>query len=81
MSLSCSGRGIYYTGGNKRFQRKVSSALLNKNTKEEFKKLSFKQSQAFLEELDAWLTQNEVEPDDRNAHYASLGIHYYEHQD
>ena len=64
---------------NKRFQRKVSSALLNKNATEEFKKLSYKQSQALLEELDAWLTQNEVEPDDENAHYVSLGIHYYEH--
>ncbi len=65
---------------NKRFQRKVSSALLNKNATEEFKKLSYKQSQALLEELDTWLTLNEVEPDDENAHYVSLGIHYYEHQ-
>jgi len=63
---------------NKRFQRKVSSALLNKNATEEFKKISFKQSQALLEELDAWLAQNEVEPDDKNAHYVSLGIYYYE---
>ncbi len=65
---------------NKRFQRKVSSALLNKHATEEFKKLSYKQSQALLEELDTWLTLNEVEPDDENAHYVSLGIHYYEHQ-
>jgi len=63
---------------NKRFQRKVSSALLNKHATEEFKKLSYKQSQALLEQLDAWLTQNEVEPDDENACYVSLGIYYYE---
>lgn len=66
--------------GNKRFQRKVSSALLNKNATEEFKKLSYKKSQALLEELDAWLTQNEVEPEDKNAQYVSLGIHFYEHE-
>ncbi len=64
---------------NKRFQRKVSSSQLNKNAVEEFKKLSFKESQALLEKLDAWLTQNDVESDDANAHYVSLGIHYYEH--
>jgi len=67
------------TENNKRFQRKVSSALLNKNATEEFKKLSYKQSQALLEKLDTWLTQNEVEADDENANYVSLGIHYYEH--
>ena len=67
------------TENNKRFQRKVSSALLNKHATEEFKKLSYKQSQALLEELDAWLTQNEVKQDDESAHYVSLGIHYYEH--
>ena len=64
---------------NKRFQRKVSSALLNKNAKEEFQKIAFKQSQDLLEELDAWLTQHEVDSDDENAQYVSLGIHYYEH--
>ncbi len=63
---------------NKRFQRKVSSALLNKNATEEFKKLSNKHSQALLEQLDAWLTQNEVQPDDENACYVSMGIYYYE---
>jgi len=63
---------------NKRFQRKVSSALINKNATEEFKKLSNKQSQALLEQLDAWITQNEIEPDDENACYVSLGIYYYE---
>jgi len=64
---------------NKRFQRKVSSALLNSNAIEEFKKLSNKKSQVLLEQLDAWLSENEVEPDDANACYVSLGIYYYEH--
>jgi hypothetical protein len=62
----------------KRYQRKVSSTLLNKNALEEFKTLSKEQSQALLEELDAWLSQNEVDPDDENACYVSLGIYYYE---
>jgi hypothetical protein len=62
----------------KRFQRKVSSAVLNKNAVEEFKALSNKHSQALLEKLDAWLSQNEVDPDDEDARYVSLGIYYYE---
>ena len=63
---------------NKRYQRKVSTAVLNKNAIEEFKELSQSQSQSLLEKLDTWLTQNEVEPDDENASYVSLGIYYYE---
>lgn len=63
---------------NKRYQRKVSTAVLNKNAISEFKLLANKQSQALLEELDAWLVQHEVEPDDENAQYVSLGIYYYE---
>jgi hypothetical protein len=63
----------------KRYQRKVSTALLNKNAVHEFRTLSKKHSQALLEELDAWLSQNEVDPDDKDARYVSLGIYYYEH--
>ena len=63
---------------NKRYQRKVSTAVLNKNAIEEFKELSQSQSQSLLEKLDTWLSQNEVEPDDENASYVSLGIYYYE---
>ena len=66
--------------GDKRFQRKVSSAVLNRDSIEEFKNLSNKNSQSLLEELDAWLSQNEVNPDDENASYVSLGIYYYEDQ-
>ncbi len=64
--------------GNKRFQRKVSTAVLNKDAIEEFKVLSNKKSQALLEELDTWLSKNEVDPKDENARYISLGIYYYE---
>jgi len=62
----------------KRYQRKVSSAALDKNAVEEFKKLSKKHAQALLEQLDEWLSNNEVDPDDENARYVSLGINYYE---
>lgn len=63
---------------DKRFQRKVSSAVLNRDAVEEFIMLSNQKSQALLEELDAWLSQNEVNPDNDNACYVSLGIYYYE---
>lgn len=66
---------------DKRYQRKVSSAVLHKDAVEEFKVLATKHSQALLEELDAWLSQNEVNPGDENARYISLGIYYYEQQD
>ena len=64
----------------KRYQRKVSTAVLNKDAIEEFKKLSNDQAQALLENLDAWVSQNEVDPDDENARYVSLGIYYYEQE-
>lgn len=62
----------------KRYQRKVSTATLNKKSIDEFKLLANKKSQTLLEELDAWLAQHEVEPDDENSQYVSLGIYYYE---
>ena len=63
---------------DKRYQRKVSTAVLNGESVAEFNRLSSQKSQALLEELDAWLSQNEVNPDDDNARYVSLGIYYYE---
>lgn len=63
---------------SKRYQRKVSTTVLNINDVEDFKKLSQEKSQNLLEELDAWLSQHELEPDDANATYVSLGIYYYE---
>lgn len=64
--------------GDKRFQRKVSTAVLNKDAIDAFKTLSQKKSQALLEELDAWLTLNEIDADDDDARYVSLGIYFYE---
>lgn len=66
---------------DKRYQRKVSTAALDKNAIEEFKVLVKKHSQSQLEELDAWLSQHEVNPDDEDARYVSLGIYYYEQED
>jgi hypothetical protein len=63
---------------HKRYQRKVSTAVLDKGQIDEFKILANSHSQALLEELDAWLSENEVDPDDENARYVSLGIYYYE---
>lgn len=63
---------------DKRYQRKVSTAVLDKEQIDGFKKLANSHSQALLEELDAWLAQHEVNPDDKNARYVSLGIYYYE---
>ncbi len=65
---------------DKRFQRKVSCTALDKNAVDEFKKIANNRSQALLEELDAWLSQHEVEPADDDACYVSLGIYYYEHE-
>jgi hypothetical protein len=65
---------------DKRYQRKVSSAVLDKRSVKKFKELSRKQSQALLEELDAWISRHEVPPDDDNARYVSLGIYYYEQE-
>ena len=62
----------------KRYQRKVSCVALRKSAIEEFKQLSTKQSQSLLEDLDTWLSQNEVSPDDEDAVYVSLGIYYYQ---
>jgi hypothetical protein len=66
--------------GEKRYQRKVSSAVLDQRNIKQFKDLSRKQAQALLEELDAWISQHEVPPDDDNARYVSVGIYYYEQE-
>ena len=66
--------------GDKRYQRKVSSALLNRNAVGEFQQIANERSQALLEELDAWIAKKEVKPDDENACYVSLGIYYYKQE-
>lgn len=65
---------------DKRYQRKVSTAVLDQRTIKQFKDLSKKQSQVILEELDTWISQHEVTPDDDNATYVSVGIYYYEQE-
>ena len=65
---------------DKRYQRKVSSAVLDQRSIKQFKELSKKQSQALLEEFDSWLSKHEVAPDDDNARYVSMGIYYYEQE-
>ena len=76
--LSTIDHNLVDENNDKRYQRKVSSALLNKNAVDDFRKLSHKQSQALLEQLDAWISENEVEPDDDDACYVSLGIYFYQ---
>jgi hypothetical protein len=66
------------TEDDKRYQRKVSSSVLHKDAVKEFKTISNKHSQALLEELDAWISEHEVEADDKDARYVSLGIYYYD---
>lgn len=62
----------------KRFQRKVSNAYLDCEKVKEFKQISRKRAQDLLEDLDAWLSNNEVDSEDENTCYVSLGIYYYE---
>jgi hypothetical protein len=65
------------------FQRKVSNTRLNPADTAEFRALSADRAQALLEELDAWLSRHEIEPDepDQAAQYVSLGIYYSEGKD
>lgn len=63
---------------DKRFQRKVSTSVLDKKAVNEFVNLSNQRSQALLEELDAWIAQHETTADDENACYVSVGVYYFE---
>jgi len=62
---------------SKWFQRKVSNPRVATDAVPEFKEFSRKRSQTLLEELDAWLSQNEAD-DDTDSHYVSMNIYYYE---
>jgi hypothetical protein len=64
-------------GDAKWFQRKVSNSKVRTEKLTEFKEYSRKRSQALLEDLDAWLSQNEAD-EDIDSRYVSLGIYYYE---
>lgn len=60
------------------FQRKVSNTRLDPAAVAEFRALARERSQAFLEELDTWLSAHEVRGEDpeQEATYVSLGIYY-----
>jgi hypothetical protein len=62
---------------SKWFQRKVSNARVATDVVPEFKEFSRKRSQTLLEELDAWLSQNEAD-DKTDSRYVSMNIYYYE---
>ena len=62
---------------SKWFQRKVSNPRVRADALAEFKEFSRKRSQTLLEELDAWLSQNEAD-EESDGRYASMSIFYYE---
>ena len=62
---------------SKWFQRKVSNPRVRADALAEFREFSRKRSQTLLEELDAWLSQNEAD-EESDARYASMNIYYYE---
>jgi len=62
---------------SKWFQRKVSNPRVRTVALSTFKEFSRKRSQALLEELDAWLSDNEAD-EDEDSRYISLSIYYNE---
>ena len=62
---------------SKWFQRKVSNPRVPIDALPAFKEFSRKRSQALLEELDTWLSQNEADKG-TDSHYVSLSVYYYE---
>ncbi|UCB54421.1 MAG: hypothetical protein JSW45_10800 [Thiotrichales bacterium] len=62
---------------SKWFQRKVSNPRVRADALDEFRDFSRRRSQTLLEELDAWLSQNETD-EESDARYASMSIYYYE---
>ncbi len=63
--------------GQRRYQRKVSTARLASEHVNEFQKYASRRSQTLLEELDVWLSEHES-PDNNSIEYVSLGINYYQ---
>lgn len=62
----------------RRFQRKVSTSQLPHEFIEPFHRYAHKRSQALLEDFDNWLSQREIQPNDKDSQYVSLGIYFYE---
>lgn len=64
-----------------RYQRKVSNHQVAPEAISAFRKLSGERAQALLEELDAWLSENEATRDGEpsgTGRYVSLGVYFYE---
>jgi hypothetical protein len=66
----------------RRFQRKVSNHRIRADAVAAFRALSAEKSQALLEELDAWLSEHEIDADadaqdNSTGRYVSLGIYFY----
>lgn len=64
-----------------RFQRKVSNTCLRTASLPRFQALAARRSQSLLENLDAWLSEHEVDPadtDEDKGCYVSLGIYFFE---
>lgn len=66
------------TESERRFQRKVSNSLVSESAAREFETYASNRSQALLEELDAWLSEHEIEKDGEDAKYISVGIYYFD---
>ena len=62
---------------SKWFQRKVSNPRVRADALPGFREFSRKRSQILLEELDAWLSQNEAD-EEAESRYASMSIYYFE---
>lgn len=60
------------------FQRKVSNHQLHPDAVDTFRDLAAAKSQALLEELDAWLSEHEVNNPDDACFYVALGAFYIE---
>ena len=74
---------LTHTGTELRFQRKVNSQKINTESLTAFKQLSAREAQLFLERLDQWLTEHEVNTDNDASQKpvkVCLGIYYYEDQ-
>lgn len=72
---------LTHEGSALRFQRKVSSKKINAESMKLFKQLSAREAQIFLERLDQWLTEHEIDSDndtDQKPVKVCLGIYYYE---
>lgn len=64
-----------------RFQRKASNKSIPEESLDEFKALMSKKSMDLLEELDAWMSDHEVDNQEQpteQSHQISIGIYYYE---